>query len=80
MGRELSLVQLSVEDSTSSSSPSSVSSVSSEYVAGELQALGRRLCMHVVAAKPTYLSPRDVPPPVMQAEAAIYRSCLHMCL
>ena len=41
--------------------------------ADEQQQIGRRLAMHVVAAKPTYLSQAEVPSDVMAREAAIFR-------
>ena len=37
----------------------------------ELQEIGKKLAMHIVAAKPTYLSPSDVPEDVVEKERAI---------
>jgi translation elongation factor EF-Ts len=70
MGREIGIVQLKASNGSSAS----------QEVLTELQNIGRRLCMHVVAAKPLYLSSKEVPPLVMQAESAIYRCVYAMCL
>lgn len=38
-----------------------------------LQSTGRKIAMHVIAARPEYLQPTDVPPEVLQRETAIIR-------
>ena len=38
--------------------------------------LGKRLAMHVVASKPQYLAPAQVPPEVIEKEVAIFREQL----
>lgn len=37
----------------------------------ELQDIGKKLAMHIVAAKPTYLSPKEVPEEIVEKERAI---------
>lgn len=38
--------------------------------------VGRKLSMHVVAACPLYLAPKDVPADIVARETAIFRYCL----
>ncbi|MGQ9568606.1 MAG: translation elongation factor Ts [Anaerolineae bacterium] len=40
----------------------------------EFQALAHDLAMQVVAARPLYVSPEDIPPEVLERERAIYRA------
>lgn len=60
MGREVSLVSLRTSETPEGSTE-------------KLHNAARRLAMHVVAAKPTYLSSSDIPSSVVEAETAIYR-------
>lgn len=39
----------------------------------KIQDMGKRLAMHTVAAKPQYLTAKDVPPDVIEQEMAIFR-------
>jgi elongation factor Ts len=48
-----------------------VRSIDPQATAERLQSVGKKLAMHVVAARPQYLSPDDVPPDVVQHERDI---------
>jgi elongation factor Ts len=48
-----------------------VRSIDPQATAERLQSVGKKLAMHVVAARPQYLSPDDVPPDVIQRERDI---------
>lgn len=48
--------------------------LSSTAAVDSLQDAAKKLAMHVVAAKPQYLSSKDVPVEVIEKEKAIFRS------
>lgn len=82
LGKTAAVVTLSTAAPSPSPSPkaaptppkSSAPAPAGEAVAaGGLEQIGRRLAMHVVAAKPQFLSPAEVPDSIMQREAEIFR-------